>query len=348
MIKIRPPIKLDHLKALTDDTGIFQHAKYSIPNRKEGYTTDDNARALVVCMKYLQLRDDPGIRTLVNTYLSFLFHMQKPDGKLHNQLSYDRDFIDNTGSEECMGRTLWACGYAISTNLSESYKTTAKEIFDKCFKHVSGFKSLRAKSYSILGLCYRYETFPHNHNLTKNILSLTEQLLDYYRQVSSSDWCWFEPYLTYANPRLSQALFRAYNIIEDEKYLEIAKESFDFLVKVQTIDQKFAPIGNKGWYKKGNKRALYDQQPIEASCMVEAALTAFQVTNEKKYQKIANVVFEWFLGKNTQNVKIYSPETGACYDGITPQGLNLNQGAESTISYLLARLNIAYAEKNLH
>jgi len=266
--------------------------------------------------------------------------MQRPDGKFHNLLSYNRDFLDDVGSEECMGRSLWTCGYTISTNLSKGIKTTSKEIFDKGFRHASNFRSLRAKAFTILGLCYYYEAFPHDHNLSKNIVPLTEQLLDSYQRVSSSDWCWFEPYLTYVNARLSQALFRAYSIIGDERYLQIAKESFDFLVEVQVIDEKFVPIGNKGWYKRGGQRALYDQQPIEALCMVEAALTAFHLTNEKKYQRVAYIAFDWFLGKNTQNVMVYDPTTGACYDGITPQGLNLNQGAEATISYLLARLEL--------
>ena len=340
MINIKPPIKLDHLKALTDDTGILQHTKYSIPNRKEGYTTDDNARALVACIKFLKLHNDSDVSKMVNTYLSFLFHLQRPDGKFHNLLSYDRGFLDDLGSEDCMGRSLWACGCAISADLSEGIKTTAKEIFDKSLCHASNFKSLRAKAFTILGLCHYYEAFPHDPNLSKSIVSLAEQLLDSYQRVSSSDWCWFEPYLTYVNARLSQALFRAYAVIGDERYLKIAKESFDFLVEIQVIDEKFVPIGNRGWYKKRGQRALYDQQPIEASCTVEAALTAFQVTNEEKYQKVAYIAFEWFLGKNTRNVLVYDPTTGACYDGINPQGLNLNQGAEATISYLLARLEL--------
>jgi len=171
-------------------------------------------------------------------------------------------------------------------------------------------------------------------------MSLTEQLLNSYQRASSSDWRWFEPYLTYVNARLSQALFRAYAVTGDERFLHTAKESFDFLVKVQVIDDIFTPIGNKGWYKKDGQRALYDQQPIEASCMVEAALTAFHITNEEKYQRVAHIAFEWFFGKNTEKVIVYDSTTGACYDGITPQGLNLNQGAEATISYLLARLEL--------
>jgi len=337
---IKTPIKLDHLKALTDDTGILQHTKYSIPNRKKGYTTDDNARALVACAKFLQLHGDSDVSNLANTYLSFLFHMQRPDGKFHNLLSYDRGFLDDVGSEDCMGRSLWACGYTVLASFSKGIRTTSKEIFDKGFRHSPTFKSPRAKAFTILGLCCYYEAFPNDHNLFKNIVSLSEQLLDSYQRASSSDWCWFEPYLTYVNARLSQALFRAYTVTGDERYLHTAKESFDFLVKVQIADEKFVPIGNRGWYKKDGQRALYDQQPIEASCMVEAALAAFQVTREEKYQKVAYIAFEWFFGKNTQSVIVYDATTGACHDGINPQGLNLNQGAEATISYLVARLEL--------
>ncbi len=345
MINISPPIKLDHLKALTDDTGLLQHAKYSIPNRKEGYTTDDNARALIACVKFLQLHDDSEVSKLANTYLSFLFHMQRSDGRFHNRLSYDRDFIDDVGSEDCMGRSLWACGYVLISDLSEGIKTTSKEIFDKGFRHASNFKSPRAIAFTILGLYQYYKAFPHDQNLLKSIVSLTEQLLRSYKRVSSSDWCWFEPYLTYANARLSQALFRAYDIIGDGRYLQVAKESFDFLTEVQMIKEKFVPIGNRGWYEKGGQRAKYDQQPIEASCMVETASIAFHTTTKEKYLRIAHIAFNWFLGKNTKNVVVYDSATGACYDGINPQGLSLNQGAEATISYLLARLELENIRK---
>lgn len=340
MTVITPTIKLDGLKALTDDTGITQHTKFSIPNRKEGYTTDDNARALIACLKFLRLRDDPEARKLANTYLSFLFHMQRSDGRFHNLLSFDRGFLDDAGSEECMGRALWACGYAILTGFSEGIKCTSKEIFDKGFQHVSSFKSPRTKAFTILGLCDYYEVFCHDQNLLKNIVVLANQLVEGYQHFSSADWFWFEPYLTYANGRLSQALFRAYDIVGDDSYLQIARKSLDFLVKLQIIDDRFVPIGNRGWYRRDAHRALYDQQPIEAACMVKAAVTSFRTTKEKRYQRAAHIAFDWFLGKNSKNVMVYDPNTGACYDGITPCGLNLNQGAEATVSYLLASLEI--------
>lgn len=340
MTIINKTIKLDGLKALTDDTGIMQHTKFSIPDRKEGYTTDDNARALIACMRFLRLHDDSDAKKLASTYLSFLLHMQRSDGRFHNLLSFDRVFLDDVGSEECMGRALWACGYAISTGFSEGIKCTSREIFDRGFQNVSSFRSPRAKAFTILGLCRYYDAFGEDKNLPENIVSLTNQMIEGYQHFSSADWCWFEPYLTYANGRLTQALFSAYDIVGEDKYLQIAKESFDFLVKLQVIDDRFVPIGNRGWYKRGAQRALYDQQPIEASCMVEAAVTGFRATKEKRYQRVAHTAFDWFQGKNSKSVMVCDPNTGACYDGITPQGLNLNQGAEATISYLLASLEL--------
>ncbi|MGD8507066.1 MAG: glycosyl transferase family 1, partial [Candidatus Bathyarchaeota archaeon] len=218
--------------------------------------------------------------------------------------------------------------------------STSKEIFDKGFKHTSNFESPRTKAFTILGLCHYYKTFGHDKNLSKNVLSLANQLVEGYQHFSSADWCWFEPYLTYANGRLAQALFSAYDVVANDKYLQIARKSLDFLVKHQIIDDRFVPIGNRGWYNRDGHRALYDQQPIEASCMVEAALTGFRATKEKRYQKLAHTAFDWFLGKNSKNVMVYDPKTGACYDGITPHGLNLNRGAEATISYLLASLEL--------
>ncbi len=335
-----PSIKLDYLKSLTDDTGIIQHTKFSTPKRREGYTTDDNARALRACVKYHQIFDDPEVEKLADVYLSFLLYMQRPDGRLHNFLSYSRRFLDRVGSEDCMGRALCACGNTMNSNMAKEKRLVAKEIFDKGFPGVASFKSLRGKAFAILGLDQYQKAHPEDQNLIRNIDMLSNQLLNNYEHEPSSNWRWFESYLTYVNGRLPQALFAAYENSRNQKCLQIAKESFEFLVEVQMINDKFVPIGNNGWYKKGGIRALYDQQSIEASCMIETALSAFRVTGDPKYETIAHMVFEWFLGRNSQNVRVYNPRTGGCYDGITPTGLNLNQGAEATVSYLIARLEL--------
>lgn len=335
-----PPVKLDFLKLLTDDTGLFQHAKFATPKRREGYTTDDNARALIAAVRYYQIYGGSKMGGLIDVYLSFLLHMQRLDGKMHNLLSYNRQFMDDEGSEDSMGRALWACGYVMSSKLPVEKRLISKEIFDRSFSWFSGFKSLRSWSFAILGLCHYHRGYPQDQNIVPSMKALVDRLLSNYEYVSSSDWHWFEPYLTYVNGRLPQALFEAYRNTKVKKYLQVAKESLDFLLSVQLIDNKFVPIGNKGWYKRGEERAMYDQQSIEASCMVEAALAAFRATGDEGYQRTAGIIFDWFFGKNSHGVAIYNSETGGCYDGITPRGLNLNQGAEATVSYLMSRLEM--------
>jgi hypothetical protein len=335
-----PPIKLDFLTKLTDDTGILQHSKFVIPKRKEGYTTDDNARALIACTRYHTISGDSNVETLIDTYLSFLFYMQRTDGRLYNVLSYDRKFLDNASSEDCMGRALWACGQCLDSRLPSEKKMLSKEIFDKTFPWASSFKSLRAKALSMLGLFHYQNAHPQDQNLLINMGSLADQLVECYEHERSDEWKWFEPYLTYINGRLPHALFSAYICTKNDRYLKVANDSLDFLLRVQMIDDKFVPIGNRGWYKRGSERAIYDQQSIEASCMVEAALAAFRATGEENYKKAVYAMFEWFLGRNTKGLVVYNPETGGCHDGITPDGLNLNEGAEATVSYLLARLEL--------
>jgi len=337
---VYPPIKLDFLEALTDDTALLQHSKYATPCKKEGYTTDDNARALIACTEHFSLFGDTTVKKLIDTYLSFLLYMQREDGKMHNFLGFDRRMIDTVGSEDCMGRTLWACGHLLDSKLPHETKLISKEIFDKAFKWVPTFTSPRAKAFSLLGLVYYHKAYLEDQNATSNIIILADTLLRYFMQQSSEGWEWFEPYLTYANGRLPQALFLAYkNTLKDE-YLQVASKSFDYLLRVQLIDNVLVPIGNQGWFKKGATRAMYDQQSIEASCMTDAALAAFRITGKEKYHREACRAFEWFLGRNTKGLAVYDAETGGCRDGITQHGLNLNMGAEATVAYLQARLDI--------
>ncbi len=248
--------------------------------------------------------------------------------------------MDDTSSEDSIGRTIWACGKCLDSKLPTEKKLLAKEIFDKAFGWISTFKAPRAKAFSILGLFHYQRSYPQDLNALQSMKALGNQLLEYYERESSNGWNWFEPYLTYANGRMPHALFLVYSCTKERKYLKVAKQSLGFLLKVQTINDLFVPIGNQGWYKKHGIRALYDQQSIEAACMFETAITAFRTTNKGKYRKAAYETFEWFLGRNTAGLMVYNPETGGCYDGITPAGLNLNQGAEATVTYLTARLEL--------
>jgi hypothetical protein len=335
-----PPIKLDYLVSITDETGIVQHAKFATPNRREGYATDDNARALIVCTRHNGLNRSLETAKLADVYLSFLYHMQMKDGRLHNFLSYDRRFLDDAGSDDSLGRALWASGSVINSNLDEEKKLLAKEIFDKALPHALNSTSHRAKAFTALGLSQYQRAYPKDKTLSLRMTKLIEQLLKIYKQGSSVDWRWFEPYLTYCNGRLPQALFEGYERIKDEDYLQVAKDSFNFILKVQMSNDMFAPIGNNGWYTKGGLKAMYDQQSVEASCMAETAVAAFRATHDNHFRTAARTIFAWFLGKNTQGLSVYNPNTGGCYDGITPEGVNLNQGAEATVAYLLARLDL--------
>jgi hypothetical protein len=334
-----PPLKIDYLKNFSDDTGVFQHAKFCIPKRNEGYTTDDNARALIVCTRHHRLKSDPQMKALANVYLAFLNHMQKPEGSFHNYLSYQRSYLDVDGSEDCMGRALWGCGAAINSTLPKDMKMVAKEIFDEGLPWVWKSMSLRFYAFTILGLSQYFQAIPDD-NLKVSAEKLADNLMQHYQDEVKDDWHWFEPHLTYDNSRLPQALFLAYTMVGKQKYLDAAKESMDFLLKTQMVEGNFVPIGNDGWYKRGGKRAFYDQQPLEATAMVEAAVDAFYATQNEGYVEVANTIFEWFLGKNTEKVMMYNPESGGCFDGICRNSVNLNQGGESSISYLLARLKL--------
>lgn len=342
------PVKLDFVRVLTDDLGIIQHSKFSTPNRKEGYAIDDNARALIACTNYFTLFNDTSVLKLINTYIGLLFYMQRTDGKMRNFLSYDRSLIEEIGSEDCMGRTIWACGYCTNSKLPEATKLLSKEIFDNVFKWASNFTSPRAKAYTIMGLFHYQKAYPEDKNVKANIINLADQLKKQFEFESSNDWDWFESYLTYCNARLPHSLFLAYEATGENSYLKVAAKSFEFLMNIQTINKVFVPIGNRGWYKRGSNRAIYDQQPVEAACTTETAIAAFRNTNKKAYLQTAYDAFEWFLGGNLKGLKLYDPENGSCCDGITPEGLNQNKGAEATLSYLQARLNLEELKNILH
>ncbi len=341
-----PSINCTWLQDMTDDTGILQHAKSTIADRREGYTTDDNARALLATLRYHELRDGEKNLELVRTYLSFLLYVQKEDGRLHNYIGYDHSFLDKVGSDDSLGRVLWACGYSQDTSIPEDIRIAAKEIFDKSLIWALKSSSPRAKAFAIIGLYHYAKADPEDKNPQQNVIQLADQLCELYRQTYSPTWQWFEPYLTYANPRLSHALLRAYQTTGKRDYLRIAEKTLKFLAANDIVNGIYQPVGNQSWYERGGKKALYDQQPLEASCMVEAASIAFQVTGKKMYSKMARTAFAWFLGKNTNGVMVYNPNTGGTFDGITARGLNQNQGAESGLSYLLARFEMEVLRKN--
>ena len=341
-----PPLTLKYLKEFTDDTGLLQHAKYFVPDRKEGYSTDDNARALVVVAKYYDLRPSEIAKRLARTYLSFLCYMHRDDGLFYNKLSYDRQHRWDV-SEDCYGRAIWGCASLFASKMPEKLKLAAKELLETSLKPIDSLKSPRGMAMTIIGL-YEYYQITHDSRIAEYIERLAWRLVELYDSVADSSWRWFEDIVAYENARLPQALFLAYDVTKELRFLEVARESFEFLSKITIVDGIFWPIGNRGWYRRGGPRALYDQQPVEAGAMVETALSGFKVAKDERYLKIARIAMEWYLGRNSIRRSIYDKESGGCYDGITPNGLNYNQGAEAALSFLLARLEYERLKLKLH
>jgi glycosyltransferase involved in cell wall biosynthesis len=334
-----PPIKLSHLITLTDDNGVIQHAKHSLANRETGYTLDDNTRALVVAIMHYDIFKSEKILKLINTYMSYIYYSQKEDGNLHNLMAYDKKFLDEVGSEDSYGRTLWATGRLINSKVSSNLKASAKFVFDNALKNIDDLTSVRAKVFSLIGLYYYYKIHK-DKNIYDKIVKLADNLLEAYGDNSSNNWNWFEDSLTYSNGKIPEAMFLAYDVTKNEKYLEVARTSLKFLTSLLMMAGKLVLIGHKGWYKRGKERAFYDQQPVDASSMVQVYMTAYKITGKREYYENALIGFQWFLGRNSLNQVVYDEITGGCYDGLLPECINLNQGAESTISYLLARLRL--------
>ncbi|HOJ93374.1 MAG TPA: glycosyltransferase [Dictyoglomaceae bacterium] len=356
MIKIPgySALTLSHLKRLTDDTGIIQHSKYAVPDRASGYTTDDNARALIVTVKYYELTKDKDIPELIIKYLSFVNYAQREDGYFHNFMSYDRKFIDEMGSEDCFGRCLWATGYLVGHLDIFNLHLAGKEIFEKALKNIRDLSSPRAKGYSILGLYHFFKRYSKRDDILNYINELAESLVNQYKITKDENWKWFEEYLTYGNAIIPMGLFYAYNSTKNVEFLRVAKESTDFLIKTLIKDSYLDLVGNKGWYYKNGIKSDYDHQPIEAGYMTLLFLTAYNTTLDKRYMELAWTSFDWFFGRNRNGKALYNEETGGCFDGLTPEGVNLNQGAESLLVYFLVYLSMYHqferkrSEKDLH
>ena len=329
-------MKLDHLFNLTDHNAVLQHAKFSVPVRREGYTVDDNARALVFAAKAEGLWSSDRLSDLQRKLLGFLLLMQSQDGRMHNLMDFSQRIADEPSVGDHLGRAIWAAGVVINSNLPTGMKRTSLLIFDRALPWARKTTSPRTKAYACLGLAERLRRDTKDPNLAANLKELATHLLQLYNNNRTLGWEWFENILAYDNARPSQALFAAYQSLRERTYLHAAQESLDFLLKTTTIDETYVPIGSNGWYVKGGNKALYDQQAIDAGAMVETAALAYNVTKSRAYEKALRQALGWFFGLNTKSSAVYDTATGACHDGITPKGLNENQGAESTLSFLLA------------
>jgi hypothetical protein len=336
-----PPLKLNHLLRLSDSTGIIQHAVFTIPNRAEGYSTDDNARALIVAI-WLEKEKRVLARRLASKYLAFLWHaFNSETGRMRNFLSYDRRWLESIGSEECHARSLWALGFLINHSGDPGLSGVASQLFLRALPSAWDFASLRAIAFTLLGISDWSASRSSWSELSKNGALLAERLLESYLSNSSSDWPWFEDRLTYFNARLPHALLRIGHLTDRQEMVEVALRSLQWLVSLQISKAgQFSPIGNKGFYPRGSERARFDQQPIEAQSMISACLEAYRVTGEKSWYDEAYRAFLWFLGSNDLGLSLYDRVTGGCRDGLHEDSVNQNQGAESTLAFILSLLEM--------
>lgn len=341
-----PPFSLRHIKRITDDTGIIQHSKFGIPNFKDGYCLDDNARALLmVAMTYKQKKKQLAL-DLMPVYLSYILYMQNDNGTFRNFMSYSREFLDEVGSDDSFGRTIWALGFLMENAPNDAYAQTAKMIFFNAVPNFENIKSLRGIANIIIGISHYLQTVPTDKNMVEKLSNLTDNLMRQYNDNRSADWHWFESLLAYDNGILPLSLMYAYDVLKDKRIKEIALESMSFLTNHTLQDGYLSVIGNRQWFTKGKERSIYAQQPIDAMAMVLMYHKAYKMTNDASYIKKLFTSYLWFLGENDLRMNLYDFETKGCCDGFEDCGLNRNQGAESTLAYLISHLTVlkAYEE----
>lgn len=344
-----PALKLDHLQRMTDDTGLLQHAVFGVPNYREGYCTDDNARAMVLTMMTDDLEDHASglARRLEARYLSFLHSaFDESSGRFRNFMSHSREWLETTGSEDSHGRALWALGTAANRSRQHGTRDLASRIFAPALIQTQEFVSPRAWAFSILGVHEYLGRFKGHRAVRRIGEALAEHLLDHYRRNSGKDWLWFEDILTYSNAKLPHALLRAGAQLKRHDMLDAGLTSLEWLTSVQRIEGgHFVAIGSKGFYPRGGARARFDQQPVEAHATVSACMEAHRITREPKWKVEAQRAFDWFLGRNDLGIALYDPATGGCFDGLESAGVNRNQGAESLLAFLLSLVEMRKAMK---
>jgi hypothetical protein len=344
-----PAITLKHLKKLTDDFGIFQFAQFSIPNPASGYTLDDNARALIAVTLAYKHHNKLKCGTIkqellrfMHIYLDFIKYVEQEVGELHNYVHYNKKLNTKANTEENLedanGRAIYALAYVATTKaLPKNIRKKARDLLEKHLIHMPN----KLHSPRAIAFCAKAIAKLGNDHAMHNILEqYGDHLLNLYNQYYDDDWIWFEPYLTYCNAVLPDALLNIFcNMPHKKNYFNVAKKTLDFLIK-HSFDKHYMPIGQNGWFHKNNERQFFDQQPEDTASMIESLHTMYTITKDEHYKTLMHKAFKWFLGDNQIQQMVYNSVTGGCHDGVRRDSVNLNQGAESTISYLLARFTM--------
>jgi glycosyltransferase involved in cell wall biosynthesis len=344
-----PEVNLEHVQAMSDQTGMLQHALFAVPRYDDGYCIDDNARALLL----MTLIEDAGtdeakvVHALASRYLAFVSHAFNPEcGRFRNFMSYARQWLEDRGSEDSHGRAVWALGTVVGRSGVPGKQNLCRELFHAALPAIAGFTSPRAWAYALLGIDEYLHAFQGESGVQAMGTLLAERLLALFRRTSDSKWPWFEDRLTYSNARLPQALIVSGTWMGNEEMRLAGTRSLQWLAEVQcSEDGYFAPIGSNGFYRRGARKALFDQQPVEACAMVSACLEAGRATREPRWAQHADRAFGWFLGQNHLQRSLYDTATGGCRDGMHSDRMNENQGAESTLSFLLALADMRSADR---
>ena len=339
-----PEIKFDHLLRMTDGVGMLQHSRFTVPNREHGYCVDDNARALIVAITALDLKllDNP-MRDIASVYLSFLDHAFNRDtGLFRNFMSYERCWLEERGSEDSHSRALWGLGVTVALGRNEGQVNHATDLFQRALPAVEYFTSLRAITFATIGIHAFLSRYPGNSQMVNKCKILSDRMMQWFRTTAGEDWHWFEETLTYDNARMPQALLLSGQLLGDEEMLRTALRMLNWLKEIQYDESGsyFSAIGNQGWFTRGGDKAQFDQQPIEAAAMVDACIDAYNYTQDEEWITYVYCCLNWFQGDNEMHIQIYDHTTGGCRDGLQAQGVNDNQGAESTLSWLMSLLRI--------
>ena len=345
-----PDLRLDHLTRMSDSTGIHQHAIYSLPDFHHGYCTDDNARALIATVLLEELEvEEPELRRLAETYASFMQYAFDPGSRrFRNFMSYDRRWLETEGSQDSQGRALWALGTCAGRSQHRHLQAWAAQMFERALPSVLELQSPRTWAYTLLGIYEYFRRLSGDRIAAQARDTLTQRLIDLFEATATDDWPWFEESLSYANALLSHVLILSGRWADNRRAFEIGLRSLRWLTALQKAPQgHFRPIGSAGFYTHGGKRADFDQQPIEAHSTISACLEAYRSTNDATWHEEARIAFEWFLGRNDLGLSLYDSKTGGCCDGLHMDRVNQNQGAESTLAYLMSLSEMELLEYDL-
>lgn len=336
---VPPEVNLKQLQMLTDDTGLFHHAVYTIPDRSYGYSTDDNARALTVAVMNWNLFRDEAILPLLHNYLSFLNNALDPEtGIIRSHLSFNREWSEGNTSEETHGRAIWALGHAVAHPPTDAILGFSVRLFKQAIEATLKFKSPRAWAFTIIGALKYLERFNGETQVHKVVIKFSRRLHNLFTKKATEEWPWYEDILTYDNPRLAEALIAAGHYLEKQEMIDCGLRTLEWLITIQTDSVGGHPsfVGDHEWYVRGKEKSRFDQKPLETTAMISACHQAYLATGDSVWRERMEWAFNWYFGNNDVRQPLYDFSTGGCFDGLQPAGVNQNQGGESVVSFLLS------------